>query len=167
MLIQGSKGLKTISNLPNLIPSVVTITCVLKAIGENNAELDRDASLELRNLFIKTGEMTGNLNKVINDSLENTFKNSSDRTHIAILESLSCIDKLGNIDGDHKAKIMEKAVEENIAVRKQEIKYAGDINKIFASGATAGMVIFAASIAYKYARKPTFMESLLKLLKSF
>ena len=59
MVIQGLEGLKKVSNLHVLIPSAVTIARILKAVGEKNAELDQEAAKELRELFIKTGEMSG------------------------------------------------------------------------------------------------------------
>ncbi len=68
------------AGLPTLIPSIVTVVRILKSVGENNAQLDREAAESLRDLFLKTGEMTGNLNEVIDQSLEQAFQSASDRS---------------------------------------------------------------------------------------
>lgn len=165
MLVNGLKGLEKLTNIQPITPSSLVIARILKTIGEKNAKLDRIATQELQNLFIKTGEMTGNLNKVISDSLEDAFKNSHERCHMAILESLGSIDQL-NIESNEKSKIMKIAIKENLSARRAEINANSEIKKIVASGGAVSLVILAASVGYKYARKPTFMESVQKIIQS-
>lgn len=164
MEVNGIKGLEKLAKTP-IIPSTIILTRILKAIGENNAKLDTEATQELQNLFVKTGEMTGNLNKVISDSLNEASKNSHERCQLAILETLGNIDRL-NMDGSEKSDVMKTAIQENHATRRAENKANADIGKIMAGGSAASIVILAASYGYKYARKPTFMESVQKIVKT-
>jgi len=61
---------------------------------------------------------------------------------------------------------MKTAIKENLATRRAEINANTDINKIFAGDGAVSLVILAASFGYKYARKPTFMESVQKIIQS-
>ena len=164
MLIQGARGLMKAAGLPGLVPSILTIVRILKSVGENNAQLDREAAQALRDLFLKTGEMTGNLNRVIDEILEKTFQIANDRSHTAILEALSAIDLLESLESNDKARIMEAAIQHSITARREEINAASGVKKIFASGGAASLVLLAGAIGYKYARKPTFMESVQRML---
>jgi hypothetical protein len=164
MFIEGARGLMGAAGLPSLAPSIVTIVRILKATGENNAKIDQEAAQSLRDLFLKTGEMAGDLNKVIDQSLEQTFQSAGDRSHTAILGALSAIDQLENLEKSDKARIMETAIKQNIAARLEEINAAADIKKILAAGGAASLVLLAGAIVYKYSRKPTFTESLQKMI---
>jgi hypothetical protein len=59
---------------------------------------------------------------------------------------------------------METAVDQNMATRREEINSAAEIKKILAAGGAASLVVFAWAIGYKYAGKPTFVESLGRML---
>ncbi len=166
MIVEGIEGLKTLAGIPSLIPSTVTISRILRAIGEKNAELDAESGRALRDLFVKTGEMTGDLRKVMNESLDDAFRNSSERCHVRIVEGLAAIDKLSSVDGDQKARVMETAIRENVAARRDEIRVFAEVGTVLAAGGAASLVVLAAAIGYKYARKPTFMESVQRILQS-
>ena len=164
-VITGAAGLARMIGSIDLVPSVVTVTKLLREIGDRNAQLDEAATGALRDLMVKTGEMSGDLGGVVAQSLEKGLNGAHERGHIAILEVFANVDRLNSVSDDAKAELMKQALEEAYATQRKEIEGHTELQKIVAVAGGGTLLVLAAAYGYKYARPKTFWEQVFALAR--
>lgn len=160
----GAAQLAAILNLNELIPSTKTIQALLTTIAENNIKLDKAQHEALRELIVKTGEMTGSLDDVLTRSLEGAFKSVDERNHGQLLEVIHGIDQLESVNADDKAVLLHNAVSGLIEARRAEIEGHADVKRILASMGGGSLLALTVAVAYKHARKKSFWETAFRLV---
>jgi ABC-type glutathione transport system ATPase component len=163
--VQGSANLAALIGMKELIPSAATVTRLLRVIAERNIRLDEAALFALRDLIVSTGEITGNLDRVLTQSLQEVLAGLHERYHLSLLEVLHQIDRLNGLESSDRAQVMKQAIDRLINARETEVKAHGEIKKILAIAGGASLVVLVAAFGYKYARPKTFWEQVFEVIK--
>lgn len=159
-IVTSGVALARLAGLSNLHPSVVVVGKVLAAIGSRRASLSQDATRALYGLITETANLSTLTSEAVGKRLEESLRSASERDHVAILEAISQVGQLAELEGDSKTAVLVEIIRSNGETRRKEIEALMRYQML--GGVVVGLpaIILAIGKAIDIARPNKWHESL-------
>ena len=145
----------------SLGPSLGVLSKVIRSIGENGIQVEREATRALYELisetYLKLDDADGHK---VAQVFKEAFDNANDRQQVGIQKALEQVGQVASINEDAKLKIILDNIAASDSARCEEIREIGKTHRSKKRYLGIAAIVLAAGWAWKTARKPSFIESI-------
>ena len=164
-VVETGSDLARLASLSKLHPSLAVVASVLNAIASNRARLSQEASESLYSLISETTKQTSLSASQMQQDLANSLRISSEQERLGLMEAISQVADIAEMNRDHKSKLLISITEGNSASRQLEIKAATVAQLAITAAIGLPAIILAVGQAIE-ASRPRWHESAAKSVES-
>lgn len=158
MIVQGAEGLAKVVGVKRLAPTAATIERLIQAVVRDNVELDAVAAKAFGSLVAEYVDLAPRAADTISGMFAKHVAEVDGAAQVRLLDLMAQLAEMP-VSDDVRDRLLERAQEIDGAIRTEDHATFGTIAKIAVATVGGILVIAAGAAGVKFAREPTFLES--------